>query len=138
MMKKINFKLLTNCSFENVINDTSSEHDALSSSEYPKKMIAYIRGDYNYQWWTSFFGVHHCLRTGASDTEGDKVLDFITSDIAPNYDKLYEFCKNHTEAKRGEYSYWFYIEGEVCNYAIRFLTLRGDYNLYIYQYQKEN
>ena len=46
------------CSFERDINDTSMEHDALSTKPYPKKLIAYIRGDYKNQWWTGYFGVH--------------------------------------------------------------------------------
>ena len=46
------------CSFEQDINDTSLEHDAVSTKPYPKKLIAYIRGDYKNQWWTGYFGVH--------------------------------------------------------------------------------
>ena len=46
------------CSFERDISDTSMEHDAVSTRLYPKKLIAYIRGDYKNQWWTSYFGVH--------------------------------------------------------------------------------
>ena len=57
------------CSFEQDINDTSLEHDAVSTKPYPKKLIAYIRGDYKNQWWTGYFGVHEKLRTAQTDRE---------------------------------------------------------------------
>ena len=41
------FQLLHNCSFEQDIYDTSMEHDGISTKPYPKKLIAYIRGDYD-------------------------------------------------------------------------------------------
>ena len=65
------------CSFEQDINDTSLEHDAVSTKPYPKKLIAYIRGDYKNQWWTGYFGVHEKLRTAQTDREGDALLDWI-------------------------------------------------------------
>lgn len=43
----MNYELTQHCSLEEDINDTSMEHDAVSTKPYPKKLIAYIRGDYS-------------------------------------------------------------------------------------------
>lgn len=43
------YEFMQTCGFERDINDTSMEHDALSTMLYPKKLIAYIRGDYKNQ-----------------------------------------------------------------------------------------
>ena len=81
MMK---YEFSKTCSFEQDINDTSLEHDAVSTKPYPKKLIAYIRGDYKNQWWTGYFGVHEKLRTAQTDREGDALLDYLTSEMFPD------------------------------------------------------
>ena len=92
------------CSFERDISDTSMEHDAVSTRLYPKKLIAYIRGDYKNQWWTSYFGVHEKLRTESNGKDSQGV--------------------------------WLYTECELCNYAIRIIPMKNNYNLYLYQYKR--
>ena len=97
------------CSFERDISDTSMEHDAVSTRLYPKKLIAYIRGDYKNQWWTSYFGVHEKLRTAQTDREGDALLDYLTNERFPDLDTLIAFCESNGKDSQGV---WLYTECE--------------------------
>ena len=133
------------CSFERDISDTSMEHDAVSTRLYPKKLIAYIRGDYKNQWWTSYcgdyknqwwtsyFGVHEKLRTAQTDREGDALLDYLTNERFPDLDTLIAFCESNGKDSQ---SVWLYTECELCNYAIRIIPMKNNYNLYLYQYKR--
>lgn len=87
------YEFMQTCGFERDINDTSMEHDALSTKPYPKKLIAYIRSDYKNQWWTGYFGVHEKLRTTQTDREGDALLDYLTNERFPDLDTLIAFAR---------------------------------------------
>ncbi|MEE0871969.1 MAG: hypothetical protein UIH27_00675 [Ruminococcus sp.] len=130
MMK---YEFSKTCSFERDISDTSMEHDAVSTRLYPKKLIAYIRGDYKNQWWTSYFGVHEKLRTAQTDREGDALLDYLTSEMFPDLDTLIAFCESNGKDFQGV---WLYVECDLCNYAVRIIPMKNNYNLYLYQYIK--
>ena len=78
------YELLNNCSFEQDIYDTSMEHDGISTKPYPKKLIAYIRGDYDYKWWTGFFCIHNDMKTQETDREGDDLLEYLITEKFPN------------------------------------------------------
>ena len=125
------YELLNNCSFKQDIFDTSMEHDGISTKPYPKKMIAYIRGDFDYKWWRSFFCVHNHLRTSETDREGDALLEYLITEKFPNLDTLQEYCKSFDNNRE---DYWLYIEGKLCNYALRLIPIEKNYNLYLYQY----
>ena len=86
------FQLLHNCSFEQDIYDTSMEHDGISTKPYPKKLIAYIRGDYDYKWWTGFFCIHNDMRTQETDREGDALLKYLITERFPNLRTLQAYC----------------------------------------------
>ena len=50
-----------------------------------------------------------------------------------------EFCYQHPEAKVNEHSdqeYNFYFVGKTCNFGIRLITRRGDYNIYLHAFEK--
>lgn len=130
----MNYELTQHCSFEEDINDTSMEHDAVSTKPYPKKLIAYIRGDYSYKWWTGYFSVHEALRTPDSDREGDALLNYLIAEKFPNLNTLQKYCKRFGSDSE---DCWFYVEGEKCNYALRLIPMENNYNLYLYQYAKE-
>lgn len=95
------YEFMQTCGFERDINDTSMEHDALSTKPYPKKLIAYIRGDYKNQWWTGYFGVHEKLRTAQTDREGDALLDYLTNERFPDLDTLIAFCERNGSCSQG-------------------------------------
>ena len=48
------------------------------------KLIAYIRGDYDYKWWTGFFCIHNDMRTPETDREGDALLKYLITERFPN------------------------------------------------------
>ena len=125
------FQLLHNCSFEQDIYDTSMEHDGISTKPYPKKLIAYIRGDYDYKWWTGFFCIHNDMRTPETDGEGDALLKYLITEKVTNLHSLQEYCKSFDN---GREDCWLYIEGVLCNYALRLIPIEKNYNLYLYQY----
>ena len=105
------YEFMQTCDFERDINDTSMEHDALSTKPYPKKLIAYIRGDYKNQWWTGYFGVHEKLRTAQTDREGDALLDYLTSEMFSDLNTLIAFCESNGNDSQGV---WLYTECELC------------------------
>lgn len=95
--------------------------------------IAYAKSHYDCSWHNYYYGVHHNLRTAPSDTELDEVVNYLQTSIVPNYKSLYSYCKS---IRTGITRYHFHILGDVCNYSITMVTLRGDYNLRIHQYKK--
>ena len=125
------YELLHHCSFEQDIYDTSMEHDGISTKPYPKKLIAYIRGDYDYKWWTGFFCIHNDMRTPETDREGDALLKYLITERFPNLRTLQAYCKRFC---MGREDCRVYIECALCNYALRLIPIEKNYNLYLYQY----
>ena len=82
---------------------------------------------------TGYFGVHEKLRTAQTDREGDALLDYLTSEMFPDLDTLIAFCESNGKDFQGV---WLYVECDLCNYAVRIIPMKNNYNLYLYQYIK--
>ena len=82
---------------------------------------------------TGYFGVHEKLRTAQTDREGDALLDYLTNERFPDLDTLIAFCERNGSCSQGV---WLYTECELCNYAIRIIPMKNNYNLYLYQYKR--
>ena len=53
---------------------------------------------------------------------------------------LRAFCRKHPEAQVSPAStdeYNFYLVGETCNFWLRLITRRGDYNMYLHAFTKD-
>lgn len=102
------------------------------------KKICHLRADFDYCWHSSWFiGEQHSKRTFLEEEEVTKVCDEIVNHLFPNgILSIHEFNSEQNVAwnPSGEYNYFF--KGFLCNYWIRCITRKSDYNLYIKCYKK--
>ena len=140
-MNHILSKLQTTCPFPEVFTDTEPIPNS-SFLEY-RKRIGHLRADYDgYRWWNTWWPCHMDLITKARSQEIDSVYHALTTKgCFPGLHALTRFCEAHPEAevrpeqRLGEYN--FYYEGKLCNYWLRLITRRHDYNLYLHAFAKE-
>ena len=140
-MNHILSKLQTTCPFPEVFTDTEPIPNS-SFLEY-RKRIGHLRADYDgYRWWNTWWPCHGDLITKARSREIDSVYNALTTKgCLPGLHALTRFCEAHPEAevrpeqRLGEYN--FYYEGKLCNYWLRLITRRHDYNLYLHAFAKE-
>lgn len=101
--------------------------------------ICHLRADFDYRWHSSWFiGEKHNKMTFFEGKEITNVCDEIVSHLFPNgilSINTFNSEQNVAWNPSGEYNYFF--EGSFCNYWIRCITRKGDYNLYIKCYMKE-
>ena len=140
MQENILSKLLTECPFPEVFEDTEKVEGC--SLPVPRRKIGHIRADYDgWRWYNTVWPCHKALATPEVCTEIDRVYDAL---IAPGALKdlaaLRKFCADHMYAcisKEYEDEFSFYYVGERCNFWIRLITRRRDYNMYLNAYIKE-
>lgn len=136
--RRILEQLKTECSFSEVFQDTERADGSLN--DVPRKKIGHLRADYNYRWWNTAWPCHPELATPEITAEIDQVYEALTAkDALANLDTLIDFCCAHPEARvtpnEGQ-EYNFYLEGEFCNFWVRLITRRGDYNMYLSAFTK--
>ena len=133
-------KLTTVCPFPEVFEDKVKRTD--SGMVYPRSNIGHIRADHNgWHWSNTVWPVNDELATPEMKREIDRVYDALISESAfPDLDAVILYCTNHPEAKTkgSDSEYNFYFTGDLCNYWIRFITRRKDYNLYLSFYVKND
>ena len=131
-------RLKTECFFPQVFEDW--EWPENSWDRIPRKKIGHIRADYCGRWWSTVWPCHPELATKEISAEIDRVYEALTAKNAlKDLSTLTEFCKAHPEACadrqfRSEYN--FFLEGEHCNFWIRLITRKRDYNLYLNAFVK--
>ena len=72
--------------------------------------------------------------------EIDATYDALTAkDALRDLPTLRKFCAAHPDACAGASGteFNFYLESELCNYWLRLITRKGDYNIYLTAYAKE-
>ena len=122
----MNIILTPVCNFGDNLKDTETK-------------IGYIRADHDgYRWWTTYFPCHEELKTEDIRNEINGVCGELIENMFLNLGAIKEFCHRRTEAKTSEDIYDFYIESELCNYWVRFITRKKDYNMYLHAYIKSN
>lgn len=105
-------------------------------TKHPISEMGYMRADHDgRQWWTTAHPVHEDLYSKPRAKELDSVTDAIISSFK-NLDELESFCVLHAEDLRSGNEYNLYFEGQECNYWIRAIIRRKDYNLYIHAFCK--
>ena len=108
----------------------------------PRRKIGHIRADYDgWRWYNTVWPCHRVLATQEVCKEIDRVYDALT---APNALKdlttLRKFCDEHIDAciaKENKDEFSFFYAGELCVFWIRLITRKGDYNMYLNAYTKE-
>ena len=127
------------CPFPRVFEETESQEGC--SFPMPRRKNGHIRADYDgCRWWNTVWPCHRDLATPEICREIDKIYNELTSkDTFRDLATLRRFCTAHMEAciskeYRDEFS--FFLEGESCNFWVRLITRKGDYNLYLNAYAK--
>ena len=133
-------KLTSVCSFPELFHETEPIKGNIYNA--PPSKIAHIRADYDgWRWWNTIWPCHDELATPEIKREIDTVYEALTAketfyDLAA----LTRFCESHPEACVGEQrtEYNFYLEGKLCDYWLRLITRRRDYNIYLNAYVKRS
>lgn len=137
---KILSALVTQCPFPEVFEDTEL-HEGYSIPILRRK-VGHIRADYDgYRWWNTVWPCHNELLTEEISHEIDAVYTALTAtDGLKDLDTLCHYCHQHMEAcVSQEFSdeFNFYLTGVYCDFWIRLITRKGDYNIYLYAFAKK-
>jgi len=127
-------QLKTECLFQEVFQDM--ERSDGSFSDVPRKKVGHLRADYDgYRWWNTAWPCHPELALPDITAEIDQVYNALTAtDALADLDTLIRFCYAHPDARvhpTENQEYNFYLEGTFCNFWVRLITRRGDYNMYL-------
>ena len=141
MQENILSRLLTECPFSEVFEDMETVEGC--SFPVPRRKIGHMRADYDgWRWYDTVWPCHKALATPDVCTEIDCVYDALTApDALKDLAALRKFCADHMDAcisKEYGDEFSFYYVGERCNFWIRLITRKGDYNMYLNAYTKEN
>ncbi len=140
MKNNILERLKTEYPFPQVFEDLERGEDGFT--DVPRRKIGHIRADYDsYRWWNTVWSCHPALATAEIKAEIDQTYEaLIAKDALKDLLTLTRFCEAHPEAcvdpqSRQEYN--FYLEGETCDFWIRLITRKRDYNMYLNAFTKE-
>lgn len=108
-----------------------------------QKKIGHLRADYDgWRWWSTWWPDHAAFLSAARSQEINRFYEALTAhDAFASLQALQRFCAAHPEARVHTWTsdeYNFYYEGALCMYWIRAITRKGDYNLYIHAFVKED
>lgn len=110
---------------------------SLVSGDRPASEVGYSRWDYDgYRWWRTYWSVHDRLKTENVRDEINRVSKQFEKEF-PTLDSVRIFCKNGFAEQKSNDTYDAFMVGEHCCFWFRFILRRGDYNLYLHTYSKE-
>ena len=140
MKDNILSQLLIKCPFPEVFEDTETVEGC--SFPEPRRKIGHIRADYDgWRWYNTVWPCHRALATQKVCKEIDRVYDARTApDALKDLTMLRKFCGEHADAciaKENKDEFSFYYVGKLCVFWIRLITRKGDYNMYLNAYIKE-
>ena len=132
-------KLSIQCPFSEVFEDTKPGENSVT--RVPRLKIAHIRADHDgWRWWNTVWPSHRELATPEMAREIDATFAALTAaDALADLRTLMEFCMSHMDAcvaleRMDEFN--FYLRGELCDYWLRLITRKGDYNMYLSVYAR--
>lgn len=137
---KILSALVTQCPFPEVFEDTEMLEG--SSFPVPRRKVGHLRADYDgYRWWNTVWPCHSNLVTTDISHEIDMTYATLTAKNGfKDLDALRHYCQQHMEAcVSPEFAdeFNFYLTGMYCDFWIRLITRKGDYNMYLYAFAKQ-
>ena len=117
------------------------EHPERSWIDIPRRKIGHIRADHDgYRWWNTAWPCHPALATTEIKTEIDRTYEALTApDALKDLHTLTRFCEAHPEAcvdREFRQEYNFFLKGESCDFWIRLITRKRDYNMYLNAFTK--
>ncbi len=132
-------KLLGVCPFQETLDDGEMVEGC--SFPVPKLKIGHLRADHDgWRWHNTVWPCHRALATPEICKEIDCVYDKLTaSDALKDLPALRRFCSSHMETcidKEYHEEFSFFYTGEHCDFWIRLITRKGDYNMYLNAYAK--
>lgn len=132
-------KLLIECPFQGTLDDTESVEGC--SFPVPKLKIGHIRADHDgWRWHNTVWPCHSSLATSEICKEIDRVYDELTAANAlKDLPTLRSFCNSHMDAcvdKEFHDEFSFFYVGTLCDFWIRLITRKGDFNMYLNAYAK--
>lgn len=140
MKRNILSKLVSECPFQDTLDDTELVDGC--TFPVPRLKIGHIRADHDgWRWHNTVWPCHSDLATAEVCKEIDRMYDTLTAaDALKDLAALRSFCSTHMEACicqefHDEFSF-FYV-GEHCDFWIRLITRKGDYNMYLNAYAKD-
>lgn len=140
MTASILTKLESRCSFLEPFSVSERSENGIGF--YPSGKIGHIRADHDgWRWWNTIWPCHDELATPEMKREIDAVYEALTAkDAFCDLTALTRFCESHPEARVGDSGteYNFYLEGLLCDYWLRLITRRRDYNMYLNAYVKRS
>ncbi len=132
-------KLTVPCLFPEVFEDTESAENRIT--RVPRMKIVHIRADHDgYRWWNTVWPSHRELATPEMTREIDATFAALTAaDALADLRALTAFCMSHMDARvsserKDEFN--FYLRGERCDYWLRLITRKDDYNMYLTAYAR--
>lgn len=139
MKETILDKLLVDCPFQEMLDDTDMAEGC--SFPVPKLKIGHIRADYDgWRWYNTVWPCHRELATPEVCKEIDRVYDKLTAaDALKDLSALRRYCQSRPDAcidREFHQEYSFFYEGNHCDFWIRLITRKGDYNMYLNAYSK--
>lgn len=139
MERSILDDLLLECPFQETLDCTERVEGCMFP--VPKYKIGHIRADYDgWRWYNTVWPCHKELSSIEASVEIDRMYDrLIASNALKDLFALRKFCSQHMDAcvsKEQMDEFNFFYEGDCCNYWIRLITRKGDYNLYLNAYVK--
>ena len=139
MGRSILDRLLVECPFQETLDDTELVDGC--SFPVPKLKIGHLRADHDgWRWHNTVWPCHSSLATPAICKEIDHVYDKLTaSNALKDLPSLRRFCNSHMEAciaKESHDEFSFFHVGKYCDFWIKLITRKGDYNLYLNAYAK--
>lgn len=133
-------QLTTKCTFEKIFADTNIPER--SNHPEPKRKIGHIRADHDgWRWWYTYWPCHEELASAEAKLEAASVYNaLIADDALPNLQALKQFCRSFPDAgvNGADDEFNFYLTGDVCHYWLRFITRKGDYNMYLHFYTRDS
>lgn len=144
-MSKTN-KLCLRCAKENEMIYTFAQSQQLYMQT---GCIGYLRGDFGHgnEFYTSWFDTAPFRKTPEFQSEFNEVITAFRDDpqyrgILHNLEDMKMLCTTRPQSKMPdrlrEHSYAFRANTEKHAYLIRLFPQKGDYNFYIYAYQREH
>lgn len=139
MGRSILDRLLVECPFQETLDDTELVDGC--SFPVPKLKIGHLRADHDgWRWHNTVWPCHSSLATPAVCKEIDHVYDKLTaSNALKDLPTLRRFCNSRMEAciaKESHDEFSFFHVGKYCDFWIKLITRKGDYNLYLNAYAK--
>lgn len=104
--------------------------------------IGRLRGDFGSngnEFWTTWLGGHADLKTKDFSAAFDNVVNELRSGVLKDYKSMATYCRSHPQAmlseSRQHYGFKLKTDKHIC--CLNLCAVRGDYNFYVYVFDRD-